>query len=107
MPRNPLALPLAICGFASLGLAGVAALLKFDLPLNLILLPMALACMLLLLGYTLFALRLGWITCVDHVGKLQHFQRQKSPVTYWFLVALYLLVSLPAGWYLLVRLVSQ
>lgn len=41
MPRNPLALALAICGFATLG---VAALLKFDLPQYFILLTMARIC---------------------------------------------------------------
>ncbi len=84
----------------------VAAVFKIDLPLNLVLLPLVLACMLLLLGYTLFAIRLGWITTVGHVGQLHHFERKKSPVSYWFLAALYLTVSLLAGWYLLMRLVS-
>lgn len=92
--------PLAITTFLTLGVAGVTMLLDVQGSLDGLFLPLTLACFLSLLAYTLFAIRLGWIASIGHLGQVHYYERYKSPVAFWLLVTLYLLVAIPAVVYL-------
>ena len=99
-PPNPMVWPLAISTFVTLGVAGVTLLLDVQGPLDWLFVPLALACFLSLLAYTFIAIRLGWIASIGHLGRVHHYERRKSPVAFWLLVMLYLIVAIPAAAYL-------
>ena len=99
-PRNPAARWLALVGFTTLGLVGVAAVFGLDRVMDLTAAPLLLACALMGIVYTAFALELGWIATIGHVGQIYHYQREKQPVLYWLLVVLYLGLAGPTAWYM-------
>ena len=103
-PRNPVAKPLTIVALATLAIVGIAAIFGLDAFMNRIVEPLLLACALTVIVYTAFALHLGWIATVGHVGQIHHFQRDKEPIMFWLLALLYLGLSGPTAWYMATRL---
>lgn len=98
-PRNPLAWPLAWLGMALL-VCGAAIGLNWTGEWAWVARPLLLANALVVLAYTGFALRQGWIATISSRGQVQHFQRRKQPVIYWLLVTFYLALALPTAIYL-------
>lgn len=103
-PRNPVARWLAIASVATMAIVGVAAIFGLDALMDFTAKPLLLACALLVIAYTAFALKDGWIATVGHVGQIFHYQRDKEPVLFWLLVVLYLGLAGPTAWYMAVLL---
>jgi len=92
-PRNPLSLPLAVFSTVSLLTTGAAAILSLDSLMAWIAVPILLGASALLVMYTAFAIRLGWIASVGHAGQVYHCERAQQPICYWLLAVIYLTVS--------------
>lgn len=107
IPRNPLAWPLVVGGLAFFLLGGVVALLDPDGQLNGVFFTLLLGVLILLLAYTVMAIRIGWIASVGHLGRLHYFERSRDRVLFWFTAVLYLAVSLPSAWYLSDRILRS
>ncbi len=103
-PRNPVAKPLAIMALTTLAIVGIAALFGLDAFMKRMVEPLLLASALTVIVYTAFALQLGWIATVGHVGQIHHFQRDKEPIVFWLLAVLYLGLAGPTAWYMATRL---
>lgn len=102
--RNPVALPLAVCSAITLVCGGVAALLDLETVVDWLLIPLAFACLVLLMAYTVMAIRIGWIGSIGHLGQVFHVERRASPVGFWLLATFYLVLTAPAAWYLAKRM---
>ncbi|MEM7279600.1 MAG: hypothetical protein AAF385_15920 [Pseudomonadota bacterium] len=107
IPSNPLAWPLAICAITNLALVGLSAVLNLHALSTLAVYWMPLLSLLLLIVYSLMAIRIGWIATVGHIGQIYHYERRKQPGFFWFLTGLYLTVSVPAVCYWLFRLLPS
>jgi hypothetical protein len=99
-PRNVLAKPLMIAAMATLVLTGITALLDLWPALGWFVIAMTLLSLLLGIAYTIVAIRNGWIATVGHLGQIHHVQRREEPIFFWILAVFYLVVALPAAWYL-------
>lgn len=99
-PRNPASRWLAVVAFTTLGVVGVAAVLGLDGVMDLAAAPLLLACASMVIVYTAWCLYLGWIATIGPVGQVYHYQREKDPVLFWMLVALYLGLAGPTSWYM-------
>lgn len=99
-PRNPVSRPLALAAFTTLGVVGLSAVFGLGSVLQYTALPLGMLCSALLIAYTVWGLRLGWIATVGHVGQIYHYQRAQEPILFWFLVVFYLVPSVLATAYM-------
>lgn len=107
IPRNRLARPLAVWSTITLMAVGLSMLIDVPWLTTLAIFWLPLGCLLLVIGYTLIALRIGWIATVGHVGQIHHYQRSRQPIAYWLLSVLYLVVCVPALVYWLFRVLPN
>ena len=106
IPSNAMARPLMVCAIVNLCLVGLSVIIDFEFLSSLAIYWLPPICFMLLIGYTVMAIRLGWVATVGHLGQIFHFQRAKQPVPFWFLVGIYLTFSIPATSYWLLRVLS-
>lgn len=106
-PPNPMARPLAIVAFTTLGIVGVAALADWDGALDRFAKPLLLACAVAVALYTIRAVRLGWIATIGPYGQIWHYRRRGEPILFWLLVALYLGLAVPTGGYMGILLLDS
>jgi len=98
--RNPFSRYLAMAAFATLCVVGVSALVGWQQPLSIAVKPLAFVCAILVVAYTVFALRLGSIGLVSQRGQVYRYSRRKEPVLFFLVVLLYLALSLPTALYM-------
>lgn len=99
-PRNPAARWLAVVGFTTLGVVLLAVVFGLDGVMDRVAIPLLLACSLMVIVYTAFALASGWIATIGHVGQIYHYRRDKEPILFWLLVVLYLGLAGPTAGYM-------
>jgi hypothetical protein len=90
---------MAAVSIAGLCLVGVTALIGRQDLLALIAAPLVFTCSLLVVLYTLFALRLGSISTIGGTGQVYLYTRKKEPIAFFFLAVFYLIVAVPSAIY--------
>ena len=93
--KNPVTKYLATFSLLSLSILGVSALMEWRDLASLLTEPLIFGCSLLLVAYTLWSLRLGWISSHGSFGQTYVCVRKKEPILFYFLVSLYLLLAVP------------
>jgi len=99
-PRNPISRPLAVFSCATLLTIGLGAWLGHETVVRPLAVPMVLGCMLLGSIYTAFAIRQGWIGIVNHLGRIDHFEKRIEPIRFWIVAMSYLALALPSAIYM-------
>ncbi len=105
--NNPVTKYLAIVSIGTLCLVGISTFFEWDELLSTVATPLTLLCALLVAAYTLWALKLGEISCVGHCGEILHYERKKEPISFYFLAVLYLVISVPVSLYMMSLLFSS
>lgn len=98
--KNPVTIYLAIVSIGSLCFVGVTSVMGWDNQLSFFAKPILLLCALLVVAYTLFALRLGSISSVGNYGQVHHYKKNKEPFFFFLLVIFYLVLSVPTALYM-------
>jgi hypothetical protein len=106
-PGNPAVRWLALAAFTTLLVAGGSAVFGWESALAWTVRPLLLACMVMVIVYSAFAIHLGWIATVGPVGQVYHVERSREPILFWFLALMYLGLAGPTAWYMAVLLLRS
>ncbi|MCB0332741.1 MAG: hypothetical protein KDD55_04530 [Bdellovibrionales bacterium] len=91
--KNPVIKYLAVTSIGTLCFVGLTAFFKWEESLAMFVKPLILACSVLVMAYTLWAVRLGVVSTIGQRGQVYYYSRKKEPILFFLLVITYLVLA--------------